>query len=77
MQITLICNRQHKKQFKFTVQNTSDMNINWYAIALVVLCGIALIAYILRQNRKDKKNLRKRLNEDYKKRGESELNDER
>lgn len=53
------------------------METNWWAIAPVVICGIALIAYLLKQNRKDKKSLEKRLNEDYKKQRENEFNDER
>ena len=52
------------------------MEINWWAVIIAIAGGIVLIAYLLRQNKKDKRDLVKKLNEDYKKREESELNDE-
>lgn len=52
------------------------MEINWWIIAVVAFCGMLLIGYLLKQNSKDKKNLEKRLNDDYKRQRENELNDE-
>ena len=53
------------------------MEINWYIIAPVGCLAVVLIMYLIRQNQKDKKELEKKLNEDYKRQPESELNDDR
>lgn len=53
------------------------MKINWFIVSSIVICVIALVIYLIKQNQKDKNNLVKKLNEDYKKSTETELNDER
>lgn len=52
------------------------MEINWVIVIVIALCAIGLIIYLFKQNQKDKKNLVKKLNEDYKKSEKTELNDE-
>lgn len=54
------------------------METNWIIIGIVAFCIIILIVFILRKNLKDKKDLTKFLNNDYKNtnENESELNDE-
>lgn len=52
------------------------MKINWIVIAIVAFCVIALIVYVVKQNRKDKEDLTNVLNNDFKKEEASEFNDE-
>ena len=44
-------------------------------IAIVILLAVFLVIYLIRQNRKDQKDLEQFLNNDYKKPKESEFND--
>lgn len=53
------------------------MKINWFIVIGIVICAIVLVIYLIKQNQKDKKDLVKKLNEDYKKAKETEFNDER
>ena len=43
------------------------MQENWPYIFLVSLLSLAFIIFLIRQNRKDQKQLEKKLNEDYRK----------
>lgn len=52
------------------------MQINWIVLALVAVCVVVLVVYVIRQNRNDKKDLTNALNNDFKKKEESEYNDE-
>lgn len=54
------------------------METNWVIISIVVVLGIVLIILLFRRNMKDKKDIEKFLNEDYKAtpHEESEANDE-
>lgn len=38
------------------------MEINWLIIGIIVVCAVALIIYIIKQNRKDQKSLEEKLN---------------
>lgn len=52
------------------------MEINWFIVSLVIFCAIILIFILIKQNRKDEKELKKELNYS-KKPEETELNDEK
>lgn len=49
------------------------MQKNTILLILVILAGIALVIFVVRRNRKDKKSLMKKLNEDYDKPKEGDL----
>lgn len=53
------------------------MEANWYYLIPIALGTVVLIIWVLRQNRRDKKELVRKLNDDYNRAGETELNDER
>jgi hypothetical protein len=54
------------------------MEVNWMVIGLVVLCGIILVVYLIKQNLEDKEDVTKFLNEQVftKKKFESDNDDE-
>lgn len=54
------------------------MDTNWPILPIVALAILVLLIFIFRQNQKDKNDLTKTLNEDYKKSDEkkSEVNDD-
>jgi uncharacterized membrane-anchored protein YhcB (DUF1043 family) len=45
---------------------------DWIIVAIVLLAGIALVIFLVKQNQKDKKALIQKLNNDYPKLNESE-----
>lgn len=49
------------------------MEINWIAIGIVGVCVIILVVYVIRKNEKDKKILIDKLNNDFKKADEEEV----
>lgn len=52
------------------------MEINWTLLAILAVFVVILVVYVIKQNRKDKKKLIHKLNNDFKKREESKFNDE-
>jgi uncharacterized membrane protein len=52
------------------------MEINWIIIAVVLVCAIVLILYLIKKNQKDKKDATKFFNMDTTIRKESELDEE-
>jgi hypothetical protein len=52
------------------------MKINWIIIAVVLVCAIALIIYLIKRNQRDKKDVTKFFNTDTTIRKESELDEE-
>ena len=52
------------------------MEINWIIIAIAGVCVIIIVAFLIWKNEKDKKELTKFLNNEYKKEDESELNND-
>jgi uncharacterized protein YoxC len=48
------------------------MNINWMSIVIVSVCAIALILFLIKQNKKDKKEVTKYFNTETKIEKESE-----
>lgn len=52
------------------------MEINWIIIAIVLICAIALILYLIKKNQKDKKEVTKFFNTDTTIRKESELDED-
>ena len=52
------------------------MEINWIVIAVVLVCAIVLILYLIKKNQKDKKDVTKFINTDTTIRKESELDEE-
>lgn len=48
------------------------MEINWILIAVVLVCAIALILYLIKKNQKDKKDVTQFFNSDFTIRKESE-----
>lgn len=59
-----------------TLLKTEKMEINWIIIAVVLVCAIALILYLIKKNQKDKKDVTKFFNSDTTIRKESELDEE-
>lgn len=55
------------------------MQINWILIGSVIIIGIALILYLIRQNQKDKKEVTEYFNKEtsHFPEEESEINDEK
>jgi len=55
------------------------MKTDWFIIGIVVLFAVVLIILLVKRNLKDKKEIEKFLNEDYKAnpKEESEMNDDR
>lgn len=53
------------------------MKINWTVIGIVALCIVVLVIFLVWKNRKDKKELTRLLNEEYKNvnKGENDLDD--
>ncbi len=52
------------------------MEINWIIIVIVLVCVIALIFYLIKQNMKDKKNVIKYFNAETKINTESEQDED-
>jgi hypothetical protein len=52
------------------------MEVNWGVIAIVVICVIILILYLIKKNLKDKKEVTKFFNTDTTIRRESEMDDD-
>ena len=52
------------------------MELNWIIIAVVLVCAIALILYLIKKNQRDKKEVTKFFNTDTTIRKESELDEE-
>lgn len=68
----LSCSRDDKDVY----YSETNLEINWIILAFVAFCIVVLVVYVVRQNRKDKKDLTNVLNNDFKKKEESEFNDE-
>jgi uncharacterized membrane protein len=52
------------------------MEINWIIMAVVLVCVIALILYLIKKNQRDKKEVTKFFNTDTTIRKESELDED-
>ena len=52
------------------------MDINWFIVSAVVIGAVVLILFLIRQNTKDEKKIKKELNY-FKKLEEEELNDDK
>jgi uncharacterized membrane protein len=52
------------------------MGINWIIIAVVLVCEIALILYLIKKNQRDKKDVTTFFNTDTKIKKESELDED-
>ena len=52
------------------------MEINLFVIIIVIACAIALVIFLIRQNKKDQKDLENKWNSDFKKQEEQEINNE-
>ncbi|MFV5696510.1 hypothetical protein ACM55G_13855 [Flavobacterium sp. LB3P122] len=52
------------------------MELNWIILAVVLVCAIALILYLIKKNQRDKKDVTKFFNTDTTIRKESELDEE-
>jgi len=52
------------------------MEINWILVAIVSVCAIALIIYLIKQNKKDKKEVTKYFNAETKIINESEQDED-
>lgn len=62
--------------FNFTKKKIEKMEINWIIVAVVLICAIALILYLIKMNQKDKKEVTKFFNTDTTIRKESELDED-
>ncbi|MDR6966147.1 hypothetical protein J2X31_000140 [Flavobacterium arsenatis] len=52
------------------------MEVNWIVLGILGILIVLLVVYVVKENRKDKKSLTDFLNNDFKKKDESEFNDE-
>ena len=55
----------------FHCLNDTPMEDNWYYLIPIALGTVVLIIWVLRQNRRDKKELVRKLNDDYNRAGET------
>jgi len=49
--------------------------MDWYLIAIIGVMILALLVFVIRRNQKDKKELENKLNQDYRKPREGDVND--